>query len=368
MRKLRVLVVPLVALAALVASGCGAADPAAAKVNDREISQDELDQELDAILGNEPYLTDLEQQGARVRGKGIGTFDTAFVARVLSRQVLLELVHQELLSRNSMPSQAELDEARAGVIEQMGGKEVADGFPPAYLDTLARRSAEVTHLQGLVTSTPVDDAAVKRFYDDNVDEFTETCVAHILVSAVGADGRPDQQASLAQAEQLRAEAERLRGQIVGGADFAAVAAANSKDTGNKDEGGSLGCGPAGRFVPQFEAAMSTLPLGEVSQPVQTQFGFHLIRITERRTQPLEEAAPSIRQRLLQPSQNAFNTVIRSAVDKARISVNPRYGRFDKSGQSPGVVPPESPNPPSGSPTSLPGEQGEPGGPLTPSQP
>ena len=81
----------------------------------------------------------------------------------------------------------------------------------------------------------------------------------------------------------RAHAEQLRAEITSGQQkFEDVARAESSDPGSAQQGGDLGAGPKGRFVPEFEKAAAALQPGQISQPVQTQFGFHLIRLDSRK--------------------------------------------------------------------------------------
>ena len=81
----------------------------------------------------------------------------------------------------------------------------------------------------------------------------------------------------------RNKAAALRGDIVGGTmKFEDVARSESSDTASASQGGSLGRGPRGRFVKQFEDAAFALKSGEISQPVKTQFGFHLIKVDDRK--------------------------------------------------------------------------------------
>ena len=348
MRRLPLLSVLFALVLALVTSACGdsvgnTVRPAAATVNGETISQDALDDELEAIEGNTAYVEQVQQGGFQVLGKGNGTLTNDFVGRVLTRQIFLFLVHEELERKNMSVSDAELERSKDSVIQSVGGKAVFDKFPKAYQETLQRRDAEVAKLQAALTGDEVTDEDIKAFYDENAAQFAETCVSHILFGvADAATGQLDQEATAAQAERLRGEAATAKAEIDAGADFAAIAAQRSVDTSNKDQGGDLECGPAGRFVPEFETAMDATAVGAVSDPVQTQFGFHLIKVTDRKTQSLEEAEPTIRQQLEGEGQAEFSSFLQEALEKAKISVNPRYGRFSKDGQSPGIIPPGAP--------------------------
>jgi peptidyl-prolyl cis-trans isomerase D len=85
---------------------------------------------------------------------------------------------------------------------------------------------------------------------------------------------------------VRAHAVALRSKILGGEKFEDVARAESADSASAVNGGALGKGPKGRFVAPFEAAANALKPGEISQPVLTQFGYHLIRLDERKSDTL----------------------------------------------------------------------------------
>jgi len=320
--------VALALFAGLLGSSCATVRPYAAIVNGHRISQHDLNSELDAIRHNKGYVQTLEQQ-VPVLGKGKGTFASDFVARVLSRRIFLEFVHDEVVRRH-------LGLDLGGALTQVQGA-FSDpsqfaGFPRSYRDEVVRRAAEVTALGLALSSTKVDDAAIRAYYDAHQDQFRQTCVRHILVSA-------------------KDQADQIRARIVAGEDFAAVAKATSQDPGSASRGGDLGCltpNQASSLVTEFAQAMATLPVNQLSQPVQTQFGFHIIQVTGRNQQPLEQVASGIRAQLEQQSQSNLNDFLDKVVPVARVTVNPRYGRFEKGGPQPGVVPPNAPSVPAGS--------------------
>jgi peptidyl-prolyl cis-trans isomerase SurA len=105
---------------------------------------------------------------------------------------------------------------------------------------------------------------------------TQTHARHILI-------KPSEVVSNQEARQKLLA---LRARIEHGEDFAALARASSEDTGSAARGGDLGWAAPGQFVPEFENAMSALGPGELSQPVQSPFGWHLIQVLERRDQDM----------------------------------------------------------------------------------
>ena len=97
-----------------------------------------------------------------------------------------------------------------------------------------------------------------------------------------------------------ATANTVRQRLVNGEDFAKVASEVSTDTGSKDKGGDLGWFARGTMVPEFEAVAFTLKVGEISQPVKSQFGYHIIQVLAHATVPLDANAYQ------QAQQKAFN--------------------------------------------------------------
>ena len=92
---------------------------------------------------------------------------------------------------------------------------------------------------------------------------------------------------------------------------------------SKDQGGDLGCQPPGTYVQEFEDAVQSLPIGKVSAPVHTQFGWHLVLVRERRQATTEELAAADQQ-----AQQAYFLDI--VCKHAAVHVNPSYGRWDTS--------------------------------------
>lgn len=328
----RLLLLGLAVALALVASGCGTLQPYAAKVNGERISQDDLESELEAILANEAYLQTVQENfqgdgGERAVGTGNGTFTTAFVAALLDRRISFELIDQELRRRDVTVSEADRA-AAAEQVDQEFGAEVVAQFPASYSRWLVGSYARVAALgRALDSSANVTDEAVREFYEGNEVLFQDqSCARHILVETSEA-------------------ATAIRSRLDAGEDFAAIARAESTDRGGSAggsaaQGGDLGCAPRGSYVPEFEAALDGLTPGQVSAPVQTQFGFHVIQLVERKDISLAEARPQIARALEQQaaSQDPVGRFVNEAVGRAEIVVNPRYGHFQHE-DPPGVRPP-----------------------------
>lgn len=89
-------------------------------------------------------------------------------------------------------------------------------------------------------------------------------------------------------EEARILLEKLRAQILAGDDFSELAKKNSEDYGSALKGGDLGWSNPGQFVPEFERVMTQLPVNDISEPFQSQYGWHIIQVLERRTQNMSE--------------------------------------------------------------------------------
>lgn len=143
-----------------------------------------------------------------------------------------------------------------------------------------------------------DDAAAHTYYDQHKSEYEQVTASHILIrfKGSGVPAKPGAK-DLTEAEAL-AKAQEVRKRILAGEDFAKVATAESDDTQSAEKGGLLGeAFGHGRMVPAFEEVAFKLPVGEVSEPVKTQFGYHLIKVTKHENKPFEEMKASIEQRL-----------------------------------------------------------------------
>jgi peptidyl-prolyl cis-trans isomerase C len=148
----------------------------------------------------------------------------------------------------------------------------------------------------------VSDGVAKAFYEDQIKGMKpeeEVQARHILVDT-------------------EEKAKELADKIAKGSDFAALAKENSKDPGSKDDGGMLGFFGRGQMVPQFEEAAYRLKKGEVSPPIKSQFGFHLIKLEDRRDKKLptfEDVKERILNSMIQKKAQEVATALRT---KAKI--------------------------------------------------
>jgi peptidyl-prolyl cis-trans isomerase D len=139
-------------------------------------------------------------------------------------------------------------------------------------------------------SVPATD--IERYYNNNLAQYQtpeQVRASHILFKTDGKDEAT-----------VRKQAEAALAQIKGGADFAELAKKLSEDDASKANGGDVDFFSRGRMVPEFENAAFAMQTGQTSEIVKSQFGFHIIRVMDKRpavTRPLDEVRPQIQEQL-----------------------------------------------------------------------
>jgi peptidyl-prolyl cis-trans isomerase C len=154
-----------------------------------------------------------------------------------------------------------------------------------------------TFYQQMGNSVKIDDAAVKTYYDAHKSDYEQVTARHILIRFKDSpvplrEGQVDRTDT-----EALAKAKEIRAAIVGGADFAEAAKKDSDDTGSGVNGGSLGAFTRGSMVKPFEEVAFAEKVGELSEPVKTQFGYHIIQVQEHTNKTLDEARPEIENKL-----------------------------------------------------------------------
>lgn len=223
---------------------------------------------------------------ARVNGRDITEHDLNMFYQTIGPQVqgqfqgeqgmqrlVDELIYQELFYAEALESNLEETEAFQTELNRMK-------------DNLLKQF----NIKNLIETVTVADDEIEAFYKENPQYFEgqeQIQASHILVDT-------------------EEQANEILAEIEGGLDFAEAAQKYSKCPSNQ-EGGDLGFFSKGQMVPEFEVAVFDMAVNEVSKPVQTQFGYHLILKTGEQpavTQPFEAVQPQIAHQLLIQKQNA----------------------------------------------------------------
>jgi foldase protein PrsA len=304
-----------VALCVALASCGNPAQPRAASVNGREIPMADVTRALERFEKTGQF-DQLSQQSdpETVRrqfeqaylGQQIRSLVLAPRADALGVDVTDEDIDQRIEQlKGGFPSEKEFNAA----LEDQGLSE-------SDLSDLVEDQIIEERLRAEVTSKAQPSAQeVNLYYRENKQSFRETEVSHILVDK--------SRLARSLSEQLRRAPEGRQDEL-----FARLARKHSSDPSAR-EGGELGWVGPGQFVEPFEAAMRDLRIGEISGPVPTDFGIHIIQVTGRRIQAFEDVRDQITQQLAgTASEAAWNTWVAEAYRRADVEVNPRYGELD----------------------------------------
>ncbi len=204
-------------------------------------------------------------------------------------------------------------EADTAAVSDAQIKEWYDGHPRDFRqpESVSLEYVEL-NAASMAPASPADEATLRKRYDDEKARFVsadQRLASHILISA-GSDAAA-QKAAEEKAAKLAAEARQ-------GADFAALAKANSDDTGSKETGGDLGWVERGVMVKPFEDALFAMKAGDVVGPVKSEFGYHVIKLREIKGgegRPFEEVRDQLAAEQLQAdTERSFNELSGRLVD------------------------------------------------------
>jgi foldase protein PrsA len=339
-------------------SDSSATTASTAKVNYGDtvtIDRSEFEKELKALHDNKQLQA--ASGGSGLTGAGKNTLDPRLASGWLTFVIQDKLVSHEVDRRRLQVIPAHTEAAKAQMATQFGTEEAVAAFPKWFQERLIERNSRAVALQAALGGVDLSEDSLRKYYDEHKADFSLNCVSHILVRS-------------------KAEADSTLTRLKGGEDFATVAKAVSLDKGTVPNGGDLDCSPKGAFVPEFDQAASELEVGKLSDPVQTQYGFHILRVRERKETSFEESEDQIRTLLNAQSQTAYRQFLRQSLSSIRVTIDKRYGTFEPPapGQVPVVVPPQPPQPKTqrsdtGTPPSVPEFPGAPSGtPGDPNQP
>ncbi len=233
------------------------------------------------------------------------------------KQLLANMIREELIRQGAAKYNIQVtDEDVAAEIDKLKAQFGSDsGLEQALtqygmtLDDLRSQIRTSLLLEAIATKdVTVNDDELKKYYEEHKDEFKEpeqVRARHILVKD----------------EKTAGEIEK---ELAGGADFAELAKAKSEDPGSKDKGGDLGYFGKGAMDPAFEKAAFSLKIGETSAPVKSSFGYHIIRVEDRkpeRVPPFEDVRDEITRRIKREKAKPASTVIAELKDASQIKIN-----------------------------------------------
>jgi len=298
-----------VLLVALALSACGLSKPEVARVGDEDVQ----DADLRQAVAVQQVLADL--QGAPCGGKPVGgESENAACNRIALSGELLWLAVADYADANGLTAAKENVESAISGLETQVGADVlrkalgAHDVTRADLFELGRRILTIRAVRIAIAEKQVGTAALRSQYEQRTTEFTTVEADHILVKTEAEALNVYQRVRDATPEQFMALARKV-----------------SIEPGAKDSGGALGSAPASKYVPEFANAVVALEPGEISKPVHTQVGWHVIYLIGKTVMPFEEAKSG----LLEPvADGEFKGWLKDRAKQLGVEVNPRYGHFE----------------------------------------
>ena len=340
------------AVSAVLFAGCGLkSGEAIIKVNNQNITQGQFDAEFDKQAGNGIA----KALGIDVKDDKNSFLYMLIKDRVVNELIVKALLNQEMQKRGIEVTNKDVDDAVKEIIDKVGSKEQLDallkqnGISNSQFKKDLKEEVKMKKLAKELGSSNVSDAEAKKFYNDNISKFKhpdKVRASHILISvnpqeieevvksdpnnknidetAVKAKVAAEVQAKEAKANQILAEAKKNPTQ------FAKLAKENSEDTATANKGGDLGFFAAKEMVPEFsKAAFSMKPNTISDKPVKTQFGYHIIMVTDRSAagqDPFEKVKSNIKAYLENQKQiEAIDKLTESLKKSAKIEyINPSF--------------------------------------------
>jgi len=314
--------------------------PVVATINDRPLSTRLYEMYLKN--GREELGLDPKTEEGRTR---LDQLREGIVSEMIDRT----LIAQEAERRGLSIPPERLKEAEQRTIQQFGGEEKYDAYLAEHRLTRDEyREVIKSEIYGelmrseLSKGLTVTDEEIKKYYEAHRAEpqFQQPEVvtaSHILINArpnlisqqlqreKNLSGEALAQAAREELEKRRRLAEDVRGKAAAGGNFAALARQHSEDPSSREQGGSLGTFARNSHTRAFDEAAFALKPGQVSAVVQTEYGFHVIKVTAKeaaRSQTLPEATAEIRRRLLAEREAAKLTEsLREMRRKAKVRIN-----------------------------------------------
>lgn len=342
---MRKTLVSLCAFTFLMGTACGNLfSPAAAVVDGEKITTDEVEDVLDQFFESDQYAQLAAQGDPKVVER---QFEQIYLSRLVRRAVLTPRAEELgiVITDEALDERVEKIKSRYPTEEAFQAELEAQGLDIGLLKAFVGDRMLETRLRDKITAeaAPTEEE-VRAYYDENIELYAETRVSHILLEDADLARELSNRLQSSPAERPT----RL---------FKQLARRHSTDRQTKEEGGELGYFTSGVYPGAFEDAVAEMEPGDISDPVSTELGFHIIYVTDRRTQPYEDVRDAIEELIGSPAEDAaWRGWVASAYEDADVKVNPRYGELDLETQQiinaspenvPGTRPEASPTPGAG---------------------
>jgi peptidyl-prolyl cis-trans isomerase C len=189
--------------------------------------------------------------------------------------------------------------AKILTLAQEGKRRKLDANPAFQSQVMYQTDQTLANFAFLAITKEVklDDAALHAYYDAHKSEYEQLHARHILIRMKGSTVPVKPGEKDLTDEEALAKAQDLEKRIKAGEDFGKLAGAESDDAGSAINGGDVGTFGHGRMAPSFEEAAFKLAPGQVSEPVKSQFGYHIIKLESKDAKSFEAMKPEIEKKL-----------------------------------------------------------------------
>ncbi len=319
-----------IAASALLLAGCGStqlSDTTVAKVNNYEVSKEYFEKSVAKIAEDNGFVMLYGEDVWSFEIEPGVTFRQRFSEQMLDIIVTQELVYQDAQGKKLVATDTEVQDEYDKYMEVVKKDEAYEkflqdnGIDEAFIKEHLLKSLTYTkYSDAIMAEMVVSDEDIKAYYDANKEtSYTNNQVkaSHILIST-----RDESNQTLSddkKAEKLKL-AEEILARAKGGEDFAALAIEYSDDPGSGAAGGDLGYFSPGMMVPEFNDKAFSMSVGEISDIVETQFGYHIIYLTDKinETVPFDQVKGEISNQLKFEKYSEEMEKLRSS---AKITIN-----------------------------------------------
>ena len=344
MRRPLTLLVAIVAVA-LIGSGCSSGGSGVAStLNDAatirytlkgkhhtlHVSRARLLSEVRSLVTNKPFAKYLKDQSFTIDPNDLSA-DSKITAIWLTQLIQQEAIDELFATRHVRVTAAGRDAAEKNAARFFPGETIFPAFSKTFRATLADRQARSEAV--LASYTDITDTAGEAYFKSHQSTFgcvSGKNVAHILVATQSA-------------------AQAIMDQLAAGGSFATLATQNSTDTGSAQLGGSLGCLKAGEFVPAFQSAADSAPVGTPIGPVKTKYGFHAILVTKAPAVTYASVRTQVLDALKGKGQQDLSVAVNALLKLFKVHLDARFGTWGLASNAQGqqryeVTPPKAPSP------------------------
>lgn len=245
------------------------------------------------------------------------TFEESMLKQLIALRVLSEKADKDEKKKNEKQADKQLKQIKEQFKDQEEGNQLSDMLKQVKITEKDLRDFMVLESNmSTVIEKKVTEDEIKAKYDSELkadkDAFTTATVRHVLVGLTY-----DTSKKRTDAEALK-RAKEVQAKLKAGGDFAAIAKEYSDDTGSKDAGGLYENASVSQWVAEFKKAAVELPLNQISDPIKTEYGYHVMKVEKRSTKTYDDVKDQLKSEL---ANTEFSTYMEKDLPKLNVKIN-----------------------------------------------